>query len=57
MTSNGNLGAVWIAVLAGFDQPLGFADSCGVDEHYVLLFQRWIEEVARRGAGFITAGW
>jgi Phage integrase family len=33
-------------VLAGFNQPLGFAKSRGVDEHNMLLFRRRVEEVA-----------
>jgi hypothetical protein len=33
-------------VLAGFDQLLGFVRDCSIDEHNVLLFRRWVEEVA-----------
>jgi hypothetical protein len=43
----GNLRTFGIAVLTGVDEPLGFVQGCSVDEHYVLLFGRWIEEVAR----------
>ena len=31
---------------SGFNQPLGFAQSCGVDENYILLFGCGVEEVA-----------
>jgi hypothetical protein len=33
-------------VLAGFDELLGFAQSLSVDEHNLLLFRCWVEEVA-----------
>src|SRR5262245_28588883 len=51
-----NLGTVRIAAFAGFNQPLGFAQGCGADEHHVLLFGRGIEEVARHGCGFYHCG-
>jgi hypothetical protein len=53
--SNGISAAFRIAVLAGFDQLLGLAQSCGVDEHNDLLFRRGVEEVASHGADSITA--
>jgi hypothetical protein len=37
---------VRIAMLARLDQPLGLAESCGLDEHENLLFWCWVEEVA-----------
>ena len=42
----GNFGTIGIALLAGFNQPLGFAQDCGIDEDHILLFRRGIEEVA-----------
>jgi hypothetical protein len=30
------------------DEPLGFAQSCGVDEDYILLFRCGLEEIATR---------
>jgi len=40
-----NLGTLGIAVFAGFDQPLGSAQSCGVDENNNLLFWTGIEKI------------
>ena len=42
-------------MLTGFNQPLGFVQGCGGDQNYVLLFGRWIEEVARHGTKFIIS--
>ena len=47
MLSNGNLSTHGIAVLAGFDQPLGLAPSRGVNWNEVLLLGSRVEEVAR----------
>ena len=41
-----------IAVLTGFNQPLGLTQSCSIDENDVLLFWCWVEEVAEHGSGF-----
>src|SRR5262245_7199307 len=41
-----------IAVLAGFNQFLGLAQSWGVNEDNVLLFRCWIEEVTGHRRGF-----
>jgi hypothetical protein len=38
------LGALFIAVLTGFDESISFAQSCGVDENDNLLF--WSGEIA-----------
>jgi hypothetical protein len=51
----GNFGTIGIALLAGFNQPLGFAQDCGIDEDHILLFRRGVEEVTRHGADSITA--
>jgi hypothetical protein len=56
VATEGYLRAVRIAVLARFNQPLGFAEHRAVHENHVLLFGSWVEEVARDGADFITAG-
>jgi hypothetical protein len=47
MLSKGISAPSSVAVLAGFDQPLGFTQSGGVNENDVLLFGSRIEEVAR----------
>jgi hypothetical protein len=41
-----DFGVFSIAHLAGLDQPLGLAESCGLDECDNLLFWCWVEEVA-----------
>ena len=48
-----NFRAIRVAVLAGFNQPLGFPQGGGVDEYDVLLFRRWVE--GRRVASKRTA--
>ena len=48
-----NLGSIWIAVLTGFNQPLGLAQGGGIDEHNDLLFLRWVEGAASHGADSI----
>src|SRR5215470_4479568 len=50
-----NFGSFRIAVLAAFDQALGFVQSRGANEDHVLFFGRGIKEVARHGADSITA--
>jgi hypothetical protein len=43
-----NLAALLIAVLAGFDHLLGFAQGSRVDTYNHLFFRRRIEEIGRR---------
>jgi hypothetical protein len=48
MLSNG-LGTFRVAAFVGFNQPLGFAKRCGVDEDNDLLFGSWVKEIENSG--------
>jgi hypothetical protein len=42
----GDLCSIWIATFTRFNQPLGFVQSCRIDEDDVLLFGCGVEELA-----------